>query len=96
MEDVDPNSQDIITSKGKSRRLFISNTQKSTIVQWIDKILEDAIKSSPDTSLIKGHQMDSKTYQAELKKWLSFGPEYVRSSSTFNYEGLILHRVFEG
>jgi hypothetical protein len=84
----------------ESRKLFVSNTlswlnQDTTIVKWIDKILEDAIKSSAHTSPVKGYQVDRQTYQAELKKWLSFGPEDVRSSSTFNYEGLILHRVLE-
>ncbi|KAN0072338.1 hypothetical protein V8E54_009267 [Elaphomyces granulatus] len=45
----------------ESRKLFVSNTlswlnQDTTIVKWIDKILEDAIKSSAHTSPVKGYQ----------------------------------------
>ena len=84
----------------ESRKLFVSNTlswlnQDTAIEKWIDKILEDSIKSSPHTSPVKGHQMNCQTYQTELKKWLSFGHEDVRSSPSFNYEGLILHRVLD-
>ncbi|OXV10665.1 hypothetical protein Egran_01575 [Elaphomyces granulatus] len=62
-------SEFIFVLLDESRKLFVSNTlswlnQDTTIVKWIDKILEDAIKSSPP---VKGHQMDCQTYQTELK-----------------------------
>jgi hypothetical protein len=57
----------------ESRKLFVSNTlswlnQDTAIVKWIDKILEDSIKSSPHTSPVKGHQINCQNVPDRTEK----------------------------
>jgi hypothetical protein len=91
----------------ESRKLFVSDpfmlpSKKVTIVKWIDTILEAAIKSSPQTTPVKGRQITSSSYQSELREWLSFGRnlddpdllEYDEEEeySCLNDNGLLVYR----
>jgi hypothetical protein len=91
----------------ESRKLFVSepfklSTKKVTIVKWIDTILEAAIKSSPQTTPVKGRQITSSSYQSEFREWLSFGRnlddpdllEYDEEEeySCLNDHGLLVYR----
>ena len=61
-----------------SRKLFVSKPhewmeEKTRIVQWIDKILEDSIQASPHTTPCKKFNKTIGAYQTYLKRQYQFG-----------------------
>ena len=94
----------------ESRKLFVSDpfmlpSKKVIIVKWIDTILEAAIRSSHQTTPVKGRQITSSSYQSELREWLSFGRnlddpdllEYDEEEewACLNDNGLLVYRSFQ-